>query len=84
MKDRNIEIFPFSRTNAETLKSLGQKAVSAQTELVAFMREIGSGKLADDAALLLEMGAVETSMALDRLLETTFPELTPVDWGLPE
>lgn len=81
---RQISEFPFSRENAETIKKLGRAAVKAQADLVAYMKTIGSDKTSQRTHLLFECSAVETEIALTELLENTFPELTPVDWGFSE
>ena len=79
--NREISEFPFNRQNAEQIKELGKKAVSAQANLIALIKQIGSDNATDGIRLSLELSVVETEVTLTELLEGTFPELVPVDWG---
>ena len=78
---RDIAEFPFNRKNADQLKELGQKAVFAQANLIAFMKQIGSDQTPERRHLSFEFSVVEMEMSLTELLENTFSELTPVEWG---
>ena len=78
---REIPEFPFSRNNAEQIKLLGQTAITAQANLINYMKKIGSDETEARIHLLFEFSAVEAEEALNGMIQKTFPELTPIDWG---
>ena len=84
MNDTNriIAKFPFQQVSAEKIIKLAQESVLSRYTFLNHIKTVKDSNILRDGFMAFEdMEICNFIMKIEELIENTFPELMPIEWG---
>ncbi|NNC38646.1 MAG: hypothetical protein EX271_12065 [Acidimicrobiales bacterium] len=79
--NRQINVFPYKRKNAERLIDLARKSAEAQNCFLKFIEGVETAGTENDLLRFVDFDLTDFTFRIDNLITSTFPELMPIEWG---